>query len=1195
MNLYTDRLTSFQEGKVINNKKIRWRYQVIPQEHMALLGFYYEPYYDENLEEIIKDSVICIHCNAEMHDLGDCRNSKKNVKLTMLNIINHHLEELERLNARNKRKQIQTQDIICLPSLLKKLILQSVLDRKMIKWFKQNTIKDPFSKLMIDFTRSTYLSSEWGYKEDSNLSIDNMVKSGLFKYDISLTGFNEIKPSKLARKRKINDGCYCIYCKYFISNLDVELESNFDVLKSHYINSRDKQCFFIEQIKHLANYKSILQGYDQNPTNLLTSPKRKGLNSVNSTPVRKMRKLNRTSTIMTLDSDDSNASNSSNISYNNVTKSTMGNSVANRFDLKVNFQDHVDRTREFNRRNRVLDDSTGDFSFDNQGQLGFELPPMNVRLSTNSIEKRGDNSGEHLKDIEESNKKNKEVDNRRNVDKGISQVKTIFNEVEHGTNVAQEIIEQQIPRDNSINSSNLSQEKQHQCKQLARAGQTQDIELKHIQEHALSHEIDNPEIVTTRESIKRDNYCKNNDYEMENYAIMSGVCNIADKNEMNKLTSDLNYNQKATQSANVTIDSVTKESSNKAPNSSNIQKVIAQSTVGNYIHAVNPQPETIDVISLRNAQSMHKAIINKQLEQVNSNLDHQTDVSRENFNISKINGSEILSKFYKAESMNSKNHKDNSQESLKSSSNRVENFSISNISKIEPITTSTGNIQYGKNTGVQTVNRISTLTHGSPASNEYDAISISSDEFALSSSDEDENKDESDNFGQKIDNVKEAVRNADSKILISSYHKSKSLSKDGTDDDSHVIDDFNKQLNINISKSVSNIHLAGGLQTNARIPRKNLKGSLFVQETKENNYQPLLNNVEPLPLHEFEEQEILLEAGTPRSSIAKLDNITQTDIENKRVNSPDTSSDVNNKSVDISKNIVNSNTIRNSISNTKPQFIKLTPTSDDLNKEDISSRLHSTDAPITDKSPIIDTGNTSISNMPLESRSNANIDMSTCSTLDLKGATLNQQVHNDATIENPNLQNDSSKSLVKKNAHEIPENTQVSSLDNNLKNIHSIKQAEVLDTSSKDMRNESSTAKTANLNIDLSHSEHKDNEVKLLSLQQTEVCSLNKKNIQYINEVEQYLTCIKNKFEKQQLDFDVIQFINTFPRDELYMDFNEWVDYTHNKIKNYFNLRVKDIILKSNENYEEVENMIKALDDDDERLTKIAEMLGIIT
>ena len=373
------RIKSFQNTVVIKGKKCRWRYTVIPSQSLARLGFYYSPTKNEHNNKLDKNSITCIYCNCTLFDIGSCKSKKKSSLETLCNILEKHLTD--------------TNDV-CLLSHLKYKILKEYLINKTvdkIDWMKDDHFKYPMDKNLQRFREFSF-KGQWDNEYD-NLSIANMAKAGLVRYDNSYTCFEEQIDDI------ITDACYCIYCTKIVASWQAED----DPLEEHYKCSFGGKCYFFDNLSDNPQYKETLRNLNEKFSNIeteeehgtpmksvrllnplknndfkLNEPKGAIDEPVLSLPVRKRRRLKKTATQMLSEKDEENKF------------SDEGNEVNLNTSLIVKFKEHVDKAKEKSRRNRLLDDSIDDISFSNQGHEAFDIPTVlpSTGFENTSIDKQ---------------------------------------------------------------------------------------------------------------------------------------------------------------------------------------------------------------------------------------------------------------------------------------------------------------------------------------------------------------------------------------------------------------------------------------------------------------------------------------------------------------------------------------------------------------------------------------------------------------------------------------------------------------------------------------------------------------------------------------------------------------------------------------------------------------------------------------
>lgn len=395
-NLHT-RIKTFRNTAVIDGKKFRWPYTVIPFEGMAKLGFFYCPFKDsKHGDEVCRDAVQCIFCKQITHDFRECRSKKKDTTETMTNVLRHHL-------ATNKEP--------CLLSELKLRALQDVsIEYGTMNWEETPVFCDPLGQNATDLRKFTF-EMNWDLVGD-NLSPQKMSEAGLLRYDSSFTGFEELP------EIEVRDACYCIYCKRLVGSW----QSNDDPLLEHYKSSDGGNCYFFRTMRSDSHYNDTIQylqekfakamdtehrdveggtiqAHDsslsrsmeqeidievEDPPAMESSPmlanENEQLSSPMKSPTRKRRLLRKSTTKRYFEGDTSNAS-------------EMGPDEDK--DLIVDIKEHVEKARNVGRKNKILDDSSDDFSFSAQGHSTFEIPAIPTRRPTNNFEKVDENAEEH--------------------------------------------------------------------------------------------------------------------------------------------------------------------------------------------------------------------------------------------------------------------------------------------------------------------------------------------------------------------------------------------------------------------------------------------------------------------------------------------------------------------------------------------------------------------------------------------------------------------------------------------------------------------------------------------------------------------------------------------------------------------------------------------------------------------------------
>lgn len=329
------RIKSFQKTSIVEGKKFRWRYTLIPYQSMAKLGFFYCPSRDSRTGIVYKDAVGCIYCRRVTHDLKDCRSKRKDVVETLMSVLRQHWE---------------THEPVCLYSYMKWKVLQGNSG----DWNEDEWFCNPLDSKIKDLFAFTY-ENNWPHDKDLNLSPQRMAEAGLVRYDNSFTGFEEVM------SENDTDACYCIYCKQILGHWQLDD----DPLKEHFKASRGGKCFFFSKIdsglvESIRDAVDALQESNTNEENnqsmAFSSPE------VDSPPLKKKRKLKRNTT--QLISDDSDPS----------------FRLDEAKDPVLNFRAHRERVNELGRKNVILDDSKDEFSFSTHGNSAFEIPLPSSKL-----------------------------------------------------------------------------------------------------------------------------------------------------------------------------------------------------------------------------------------------------------------------------------------------------------------------------------------------------------------------------------------------------------------------------------------------------------------------------------------------------------------------------------------------------------------------------------------------------------------------------------------------------------------------------------------------------------------------------------------------------------------------------------------------------------------------------------------------
>lgn len=449
------RIRSFRTTSIVDGKKFRWRYTVIPYQGMARLGFFYHPFKNLSRDgEIHRDAIRCICCKRITYDFGDCRSKKKDIVETMISVLRQHLHGNE-----------------CILSELKLKVLQDHLnDFTEEEWGTHPTFSEPLSEKMLDLRRCTFLMN-WNALSESLLP-ERMSQAGLLRYDSSYTGFEELIESDA------QDACYCIYCKRIVGSW----QKDDNPLLEHYRSSNGGNCYFFDRMKLNPKYNDVLlelnkkftslrsegnseehnlhsnddeESHDAYRSNVSISdagtevktvagigPRNEAMNvdherahggersftiipttkntlptseseeaelsdeTAEKSPARKKRLLRRLSTKKYFEGRERDTT------YNSES------SINEEKDLVIEFKDHSKKARDIGRTNRILDDSNDDFSFSAQGHSAFEIPPFNSVLhSTNVAELKEETNSTRNHPVEAGSElSNQEAPNKKKLD-----------------------------------------------------------------------------------------------------------------------------------------------------------------------------------------------------------------------------------------------------------------------------------------------------------------------------------------------------------------------------------------------------------------------------------------------------------------------------------------------------------------------------------------------------------------------------------------------------------------------------------------------------------------------------------------------------------------------------------------------------------------------------------------------------------
>ncbi|CAI4034487.1 hypothetical protein SMKI_10G2800 [Saccharomyces mikatae IFO 1815] len=450
-----DRFKTFQDGVMLDRKKLRWSFKVIPYQAMAKLGFYFDPVVDPKTSKLRKDSVGCCYCRHRTYDIRECRSKRKDVLETLSNIMRKHLTDSNSKQA-------------CLLIYLRnKLLTDHCFHMGVSDWKNDKYFSNPDSENVVSLRKFTF-ENNWPHNDAQNahqLDIKNMVDAGLVRYNFSVEGLSNPNMDKTL----MNDSCYCIYCKQLLQGWSI----HDDPVKRHYEVSKNGDCYFFQTrnrfekkrygktsiidasetsikndeiiatldekreedvmvVKSTSQRQDILSrspsssigppidydnrsnnsviqhntgvlrgtkgghgkqvnveekeqinsegvgtflegqsitrdiSLDENDTLFMPSTKKVKRPNADltqlSSPIRKRRKFKRISPRKIYDDDGSDLDNNTN-----------GTESKDK-DLVIDFTSHIIKTRDVGRKNAILDDSTDEFSFSNQGHSTFDIP-----------------------------------------------------------------------------------------------------------------------------------------------------------------------------------------------------------------------------------------------------------------------------------------------------------------------------------------------------------------------------------------------------------------------------------------------------------------------------------------------------------------------------------------------------------------------------------------------------------------------------------------------------------------------------------------------------------------------------------------------------------------------------------------------------------------------------------------------------
>ncbi|KAL3230200.1 hypothetical protein RNJ44_01563 [Nakaseomyces bracarensis] len=398
MRLLSARLQTFQEQQEVAGKRVRWRYTAIPDDLLAIAGFYYSPRQDATTGAIQRDSVGCIYCGRVTGDLQSHRSKRKRKLETVYNILTAHNEGTGCENT---------------------TLILKYREKKVIKWSAVRTFNDPLGEGFLSYSRLTFGSG----RHNSNTEV--FSQAGLIEYNISLTNFQNMSTPSQPN----NGTCFCPYSQCLIY-IDPEI----DALKNHFQQCKDNQCYFFDCYKKqkpelykillddipgevnkrdvaeddkfdeisLENESSLEEIHEDNqdpsynstshysisednsdPHSENTIPnsktqKKKQLNSESDPdlkpdtqePPKKVRKLKKLSPVHIKE-------------LNNSFNATVDSDSHEEKVPFINFEDHYNRKRDKSRKNILLDDSIDDVGFSVQGSV-FDIPQPSIPLELQS-------------------------------------------------------------------------------------------------------------------------------------------------------------------------------------------------------------------------------------------------------------------------------------------------------------------------------------------------------------------------------------------------------------------------------------------------------------------------------------------------------------------------------------------------------------------------------------------------------------------------------------------------------------------------------------------------------------------------------------------------------------------------------------------------------------------------------------------
>ncbi|CAI4043953.1 hypothetical protein SKDZ_10G2850 [Saccharomyces kudriavzevii ZP591] len=246
-----NRLKTFRDGVVLQKKKLKWSFKVIPYQAMAKLGFYFDPVIDPMTSKLKKDSVRCCYCHRRTYSVRDCRSKKKNVLETLSNIMMKHLTDPD------------NNQVCLLIYLRNKLLTDYSFHMGVSDWKNDKYFSNPDNENVLHLRRFTF-ENNWPHgisQNECQLNVESMVNAGLIRYDSSIDGLNDPNVDKAL----MNDSCYCIYCKQSLQGWSL----HDDPVRRHYEISKSGNCYFFQTRNRFENMRNT-KGSSNDASNIIS-------------------------------------------------------------------------------------------------------------------------------------------------------------------------------------------------------------------------------------------------------------------------------------------------------------------------------------------------------------------------------------------------------------------------------------------------------------------------------------------------------------------------------------------------------------------------------------------------------------------------------------------------------------------------------------------------------------------------------------------------------------------------------------------------------------------------------------------------------------------------------------------------------------------------------------------------------------